>query len=123
MGALADIIKQQHEALAGSKTSSANANPAKAANPDTNFSNISNFSISKSENFDFQAPLEATATIAVYEPVALQREANRRNADAQRMGLTDRWCACGARATFAWPDGRRRDVWRCLDCGPVRGRA
>jgi hypothetical protein len=53
----------------------------------------------------------------------LQAEADRRNEKAVRERLTDRWCACGARATFAWPDGLRRDVWRCLDCGPVSGEA
>lgn len=42
----------------------------------------------------------------------------RKNREAQRAGLTDRWCDCGSLATFAWP--RRgtasRDVWRCIDC-------
>lgn len=53
----------------------------------------------------------------------LQAEADRRNEKAVRERLTDRWCACGARATFAWPGGRRPEVWRCLDCGPARGEA
>jgi hypothetical protein len=65
----------------------------------------------------------SNALAPAFNRAALQREANRRNADAARMGLTDRWCACGARATFAWPDGLRREIWRCLDCGPVRGEA
>jgi hypothetical protein len=52
-----------------------------------------------------------------------QREADRCNAEARATGLTDRFCACGALATLAWPDDDGRDVWRCLKCGPVRGRA
>ena len=52
-----------------------------------------------------------------------QRAADRRNAEAVRAGLTDRYCACGALATFAWPDDDGRAAWRCLECGPVRGRA
>ncbi len=63
------------------------------------------------------------AIAPAFDPAARQREADGRNVDASRMGLTDRWCACGSRATYAWPDGRRRDVWLCLDCGPVRGEA
>jgi hypothetical protein len=58
-----------------------------------------------------------------FDLAARQRESDRRNEKAVRERLTDRWCACGARATFAWPDGLRRDVWRCLDCGPVKGAA
>ena len=53
----------------------------------------------------------------------LQAEADRRNERAARERLTDRWCACGQLASYAWPDGRRREIWRCLDCGPVRGEA
>ncbi len=65
----------------------------------------------------------APITVPAFQRERLQRESDRRNADAARMGLIDRWCACGQLASYAWPDGRRRDVWRCLDCGPVRGEA
>ena len=58
-----------------------------------------------------------------FDLAARQREADRQNERAVRERLTDRWCACGARATFAWPGGRRPEVWRCLDCGPARGEA
>jgi hypothetical protein len=53
----------------------------------------------------------------------LQREANRHNVAAMRDGLTDRFCSCGSLATFAWPDADGREVWRCLDCALVRGKA
>jgi hypothetical protein len=43
----------------------------------------------------------------------LQREADRRNAQALRTGITDRWCACGGLARLAWLEGARREVWRC----------
>jgi hypothetical protein len=68
-------------------------------------------------------PQISNALAPAFDRERLQREADRRNAEAVRKGSTDRWCACGSRATFAWPDGRRRDVWRCLDCGPVKGEA
>jgi hypothetical protein len=58
-----------------------------------------------------------------FTPERLQPVADRRNAEALRKGSTDRWCACGLLASCAWPDGRRREIWRCLECGPVRGRA
>lgn len=58
---------------------------------------------------------------AAYDPVRLQREADRRNARAAWDGITDRWCACGRFATFAWPGDDRRPVWRCLECGPAGG--
>lgn len=45
----------------------------------------------------------------------------RKNRDAQRAGLTDRWCACGSLAPFAWPIGNQREVWRCLDCARTEG--
>jgi hypothetical protein len=63
------------------------------------------------------------AIALAFDLASRQREADRRNEKAVRERLTDRWCACGARATFAWPDGLHRDVWRCLDCGPVKGEA
>lgn len=47
----------------------------------------------------------------------------RKNREAQRAGLTDRWCDCGAFASLAWPSVGGRDYWRCLECGPVSGRA
>lgn len=54
---------------------------------------------------------------------AHQREADRRNLEALRKGVTDRWCACGRLARLAWPEGSRREVWRCDDCAPTVGRA
>ncbi len=60
---------------------------------------------------------------AAYDPVGLQREADRRNAVAARQGITDRFCRCGHLATFAWPDDAGRDVWRCVECTPTWGRA
>lgn len=56
-----------------------------------------------------------------FDEVRLQREADRRNATAMRAHSTDRWCACGQLATFAWPTGRGRENWRCLECAPVTG--
>jgi len=47
----------------------------------------------------------------------------RRNADAVLNGSTDRWCDCGARASFAWPSVGGHDRWRCLECGPALGRS
>jgi hypothetical protein len=41
-----------------------------------------------------------------------QRAADRRNAEAVRTHSTDRYCGCGALATFAWPDDDGREVWR-----------
>lgn len=64
-----------------------------------------------------------TSSPALYSIIALQREADRRNAQAARNGLTDRWCACGRLARLAWPEGNRREVWRCDDCAPTVGRA
>lgn len=46
------------------------------------------------------------------------READRRNAEAVREGVTDRWCACGRLATFAWDEGGRQ-TWKCLECSAV----
>lgn len=60
---------------------------------------------------------------AAYDPVHLQREADRRNAAAIRDRITDRWCACGHLAEFAWPGDDGRDVWRCVECTPTWGRA
>jgi hypothetical protein len=62
-------------------------------------------------------------TECAFVPERLQRAADQRNAKSLDERSTDRWCACGSLATLAWPDGRGRDVWRCLECGPVRGKA
>jgi len=58
-----------------------------------------------------------------FDPATLQAEADQRNARAAREHSTDRFCACGRLASLAWPDGRGREIWRCLECGPVKGRA
>lgn len=57
------------------------------------------------------------------DPERLQAETDRRNAMALRKGVTDRFCACGRLARLAWPEGSRREVWRCDDCAPTAGRA
>ncbi len=49
----------------------------------------------------------------------LQAEADPRTEKGARERSTDRRCACGQFTSYAWPDGRRRDAWRCLDCGPA----
>jgi hypothetical protein len=64
-----------------------------------------------------------TITAPAFDPVALQRAADRRNIIATHEHSTDRWCACGRLASYAWSDDCGRDVWRCLDCGPVKGEA
>lgn len=51
-----------------------------------------------------------------------QHDADRRNAEAMRAGVTDRFCACGALATFAFDEGGQQ-IWKCLECGPTDGRA
>jgi hypothetical protein len=60
---------------------------------------------------------------AAYDPERLQREADRRNAEAARNHSTDRFCRCGHLATFAWPGKAGRDAWACGECLPTRGRA
>lgn len=60
---------------------------------------------------------------SLYDPEALQVEADRRNATAIRDRITDRYCRCGHLATFAWPDDRGRDTWCCVECTPAWGRA
>jgi hypothetical protein len=58
-----------------------------------------------------------------FDPVALQREADRRNEAARREGLTDRFCACGHLATLAYRTTHTdRKIWRCDDCGPPNGK-
>jgi hypothetical protein len=58
-----------------------------------------------------------------FSAATLQIEADRRNLTAVRDGRTDRFCACGRLARLAWPEGNRREVWRCDDCAPTAGRA
>ncbi|CAJ0876696.1 hypothetical protein AMST5_02809 [freshwater sediment metagenome] len=59
----------------------------------------------------------------VFDAGKLQGEADRRNLTALREGITDRWCRCGRLARLAWPEGNRREVWRCDDCAPTAGEA
>ncbi len=63
------------------------------------------------------------ASATLYDPARLQREADRRNAAAARNYLTDRFCRCGRLAPFAWLGDDGREVWRCVECAPARGRA
>lgn len=58
-----------------------------------------------------------------YDRERLQRDADRRNAEAARDHSTDRFCRCSHLATFAWPDHDGRQVWTCNECAPTRGRA
>jgi hypothetical protein len=58
-----------------------------------------------------------------YDSLALQAEADQRNARALQEHSTDRWCACGSLAESGYPDGRGGTVWRCWRCFPVLGRA
>ncbi|WP_292529441.1 hypothetical protein [Methylocystis sp.] len=52
-----------------------------------------------------------------------QRQAGRQNAEAARNRSTDKFCACGRLATFAWPGVDGRPVWTCDECAPAWGRA
>lgn len=66
------------------------------------------------------------AGVAVPRPPLITAEpinADDRNREATRAGLTDRWCACGQMASLAWPAGGSRQMWRCVECTPARGRA
>lgn len=75
----------------------------------------------RSEVIAILSPPSTTADLTL----AADRAANfatRKNRDAQRAGLTDRWCSCGGLASLAWPIGDRREVWRCLECRPAMGR-
>ena len=69
------------------------------------------------------AMLDELRAECAYDPARLQREADRRNAEAARNHSTDRFCRCGHLATFAWPGDDGRDVWICDECAPTRGRA
>jgi len=59
----------------------------------------------------------------LYDPAALEAEADRRNRVASKARLTDRWCSCGKLATVAVghfrpdagnPEGVAR--WLCVEC-------
>ncbi|MFO1118125.1 MAG: hypothetical protein U1E28_20855 [Beijerinckiaceae bacterium] len=76
----------------------------------------------RSEVIAVLSPPSKTADPAT-PPDSLSKMAARKNRDAQRAGLTDRWCSCGAMASLAWPIGDRREAWRCLECSPVGGEA
>jgi hypothetical protein len=75
------------------------------------------------ENENQASPAATPAIPATLAVRPTQRDADRRIAAALRERSTDRWCSCGQLATFAWPDASGRDVWLCLDCVPVRGKA
>ena len=62
-------------------------------------------------------------TVGTVNWVLLQAEADKRNMKAQSDHLTDRYCRCGRLAEYAWPLEGRREMWRCVDCYPVKGRA
>ncbi len=60
---------------------------------------------------------------SLFDPEALQAEADRRNREAAKAGQTDRFCSCGQLATLAIgrcrpsssnPEGVKR--WLCLEC-------
>ncbi len=69
------------------------------------------------------AMLDELRAECAYDPARLQREADRRNATAARERITDRFCRCGHLAPFAWLGDDGREVWRCVECAPARGRA
>jgi hypothetical protein len=73
------------------------------------------------EALDRAAEGDCAPAATLYDPIGLQRAADKRNAEAQHAQQTDRFCACGHLATFAWRrDGR--DAWRCLECTDAQGR-
>ena len=78
---------------------------------------------SDSEKISPRAETANRKSAVVYDPARLQREADRRNAEAARSHSTDRFCRCGHLATFAWSDDAGRNVWICAECLPTRGRA
>lgn len=109
------------------------ATPSGNQSPDSSYINNYNLTIStkgeteSTPTSDFQnTPPSVTAKTAktptAFDPIALQREADRRNADASRNHLTDRFCSCGRLATFAWQDGRGQEIWRCLECTDTKRR-
>jgi len=96
-------------------------------------SNVSGGTVSNSNNFSGTVvPVETVrdagtnGTVGTSRTVnwtLLQREADRRNIKAQREHLTDRYCRCGRLAEYAWSLEGRREIWRCVDCYPVKGHA
>lgn len=80
------------------------------------------FSVPRPPSEGFEGS-ESRAFSASYDPARLQHEADRRNAAAARNYLTDRFCRCGHLAPFAWLGDDGREVWRCVECAPARGRA
>jgi hypothetical protein len=130
MGALADFLRLEFEVKRGDRENENGPPPpakvANPANPLPNFSDFSNFSspadpVSETEISNFSN--FSSAPSPIFEPVALQREADRRNMEALRQAITDRWCRCGALAELAWPLDGKREVWRCPSCAPTAGRA
>ena len=68
-------------------------------------------------------PTRTRGTSGTVNWVLLQAEADKRNINAQHERLTDRYCRCGRLAEYAWPMDGRREMWRCVDCYPVKGHA
>jgi hypothetical protein len=64
-------------------------------------------------------PEDYSSTVAtpLYDPARLQAAADRRNREAERNGLTDRFCSCGWAASTAWRVAGQ-EIWTCEDCGP-----
>jgi hypothetical protein len=85
------------------------------------------FDTSQGKRFSEISRVTASAAppqaLSAYDPAALQREADKRNLNALREGITDRWCRCGVLAELAWPIDGRREVWMCPGCAPTAGRA
>jgi hypothetical protein len=80
------------------------------------------FGSSLSNHVSPATTVERNLPTVAFSVERLQREADRRNLQALREGGTDRFCACGRLARMAWPEGNRREVWRCDDCAPTAGR-
>lgn len=110
------------------------ATPSHNQSPDIFYINNYNLTISTkgetestptsdSQNTPPSTTAKTAKTIPLFDPVALQRAADRRNAEAARNHLTDRFCRCGHLAEFAWPGDDGRDVWICQECAPTRGRS
>ena len=99
-----DIIKNQNEI----RDTAISAIPAIPDTKGSENSNYSNYSRVVSSKFNFGS---------------LQREADRVNEIARKEGRTDRFCRCGRLAECAWPLEGPRQMWRCVDCYPVKGRS
>lgn len=75
----------------------------------------------RSEVIAVLSPPPNTMANLTTPPDATDNLSTRKNREALRAGLTDRWCSCGAMASLAWPIAGDREQWRCMECAPVGG--